>query len=152
MMDQIKVAWGDYVRPMLQRPKHLQVAALCYRDGNKGKQVLLITSRDTGRWILPKGWPIRGLDASGAARQEAWEEAGVCRGEAEEDSIGSYTYQKTYPEGWAVPVETLVFPVAVEELSDDFPEADERTRKWVSPVEAANMVREPELQSILRDL
>lgn len=152
MMDQIKVAWGDYVRPMLQRPKHLQVAALCYRDVKMGKQVLLITSRDTGRWIIPKGWPIRGLDASGAARQEAWEEAGVARGEAEDDAIGSYTYQKTYPEGWAVPVETLVFPVAVEELSDDFPEADERQRKWVSPVEAANMVREPELQSILRDL
>lgn len=152
MMDQIKVAWGDYVRPMLQRPKHLQVAALCYRNGKKGKQILLVTSRDTGRWILPKGWPIRGLDAPGAARQEAWEEAGVARGEAEDDAIGSYTYQKTYSEGWAVPVETLVFPLAVEELSDDFPEANERRRKWVSPVEAANMVREPELQSILRDL
>lgn len=152
MLNQLKVAWGEYVRPMLQRPKRLQVAALCYRDGRKGRQVLLVTSRDTGRWILPKGWPIHGLDAPGAALQEAWEEAGVAKGKLEGDAVGTYTYRKTYSGGFAVPVETLVFPVAVEEVRDTYPEAHERKRQWVSASEAANMVQEPELQSILRDL
>ena len=114
--------------------------------------MLLVTSRGTGRWIIPKGWPIRGMNAPQAARQEAWEEAGVARGRTGRQSVGSYTYDKTYPAGMAVPVETLVYPVAVEELADDFPEADARKRRWVTPAEAADMVQEPELQSILRDM
>jgi len=152
MMNHLKVAWGDYVRPMFQRPKRLQVAALCIRDGKKGRQVLLVTSRGTGRWILPKGWPIRGKDAAGSALQEAWEEAGVAAGRSQDKAIGTYTYSKSYPAGMSVPVETLVFPVTVEKMSDRFPEAHERKRKWVSTDEAANMVSEPELKTILRDL
>ncbi len=84
--------------------------------------------------------------------QEAWEEAGVAKGTPDCDAVGTYTYDKKFPAGFAVPVETLVFPVVVEELSDKFPEANERRRQWVSPSEAANMVQEPELKSILRDL
>ncbi|TMV51704.1 NUDIX hydrolase, partial [Thioclava sp. BHET1] len=71
------MAWRSVVLPLVQRPKRLQVAALCFRGGGAATEVLLITSRDTGRWVVPKGWPMRGLDAAGAARQEAWEEAGV---------------------------------------------------------------------------
>ncbi|MGR3795556.1 NUDIX hydrolase [Vannielia litorea] len=137
---------------MLQRPRRLQVGALCYRKSGGEKQVLLVTSRGTGRWIIPKGWPMRGKDAAGAALQEAWEEAGVRSQKRPKAAIGSYTYEKTRDEGWGVPVETLVFPVKVEELAEEFPEASERRRKWVSPKDAANMVQEPELQEILRGL
>ena len=152
MMRPLKLAWDEFLRPMLQRPPRLQVAALCYRKGADGKEVLLITSRGTGRWIIPKGWPMRGKDGAGAALQEAWEEAGVRRGRTDREVIGRYSYDKVQDEGWELPVETLVYPVAVEELSEEFPESDERQRRWVSPAEAANMVDEPELQEILRAL
>ncbi len=142
----------DVVGPMFKRPKGLQVAALCYRKTAKGKEVLLVTSRGTGRWILPKGWPIRGKSEAQAALQEAWEEAGVKAANVEEDPIGSYDYHKVLDEGLPVPVETLVYPVEVKTLAKSFPEADERKRKWVSPTDAAELVDEPQLQSLLRVL
>lgn len=147
-----KKAWAELVRPMFQRPKKLQVAALCYtREGPK-KKVLLVTSRDTGRWIIPKGWPIDGKDAPGAALQEAWEEAGVKKGKIADQPVGTYGYDKELSGGLPVAVETLVYPVEVTSLKDEFPEADQRKRKWVSPEKASDMVREPELQEILRRL
>lgn len=151
MLEHFKMAWGELLQPMLQRPKRLQVAALCYRSDARGKRVLLITSRDTGRWILPKGWPMVGKNSPEAAMQEAWEEAGVRKGRSASQPVGTYTYEKQLPSGWAIPVETLVYPVEVEEMSDEFPEAAERRRQWLTPREAAGRVREPELQAILRD-
>ena len=137
----------------MRRPKRLQVAALCYKQGsgNGEKKILLITSRDTGRWIIPKGWPIDGKNAPEAALQEAWEEAGVRKGTAGK-LLGHYDYDKELKSGLPVAVQTLVFPVKVSEMRDDYPEASERSRKWVSPDEAANMVCEPQLQDILRNL
>lgn len=144
----LKKAWSSMLEPILQRPKRLQVAALCHREKRGGREYLLITSRDTGRWIIPKGWPIRGLEAHEAALREAWEEAGVKAGEAESRPEGTYTYQKRQPTGWSFPVETLVYSVAVTELSKDYPEAGERTREWVTAEAAAQMVDEPELKQI----
>ena len=72
MIQHIRSAWDGFVLPMLQRPKRLQVAALCYRGDDADRKVLLVTSRGTGRWIIPKGWPIRGMNAPQAARQEAF--------------------------------------------------------------------------------
>ncbi len=140
------------LRPILQRPKHLQVAALCTREGKAGKQVLLITSRDTGRWIVPKGWPIDGLDGPESALQEAWEEAGVSKADIEADPMGIYEYQKGLDHGMSVPVVTQVYLTKVRSLEDDYPEADERSRRWVSPQDAAELVDEPDLKAILRDL
>jgi 8-oxo-dGTP pyrophosphatase MutT (NUDIX family) len=139
----------DYVAPMFRRPKGLQVAALCTRGVGDDKRVLLITSRGTGRWILPKGWPIRGLACSQAALQEAWEEAGVKEATAKADPIGSYAYDKTMGSGLPVPVEALVYSVSVEGLEVEFPEAGQRELRWVTPTEAANLVDEPELKTIL---
>ncbi len=147
-----KKAWSGIVQPLLKRPNHIQVAALCYRRKNGGKQVLLITSRDTGRWILPKGWPMDGMSASAAALQEAWEEAGVAEGQIAANEIGSYAYQKGLDTGGTTTCETKVFPVEVKKLKDDFPEAEERNRKWVSPEEAADMVDEAELGDLIRKL
>ena len=67
-----------------------QVGALPYRTIDKGKvELLLITSRDTGRWLIPKGWPMTGVKDYDAAAQEAWEEAGVV-GPVRRKPIGSY--------------------------------------------------------------
>lgn len=152
MTGPFKKAWTDLVLPILQRPKRVQVAALCYRPDETGKQVLLITSRDTGRWILPKGWPIDGLNGAEAALQEAWEEAGVKEAEIQPDSIGQYEYVKGLDSGGEVPVRTHVYLARVRSLSDDYPEAGERTRKWVTPDQGAEMVDEPGLRLILRNL
>jgi len=143
--------WTGFMQPMLQRPKRIQFAALCYRIESSGKKILLITSRDTGRWIIPKGWPIAGTSSAGTALQEAWEEAGVREGDAETDALGTYTYEKGFSSGWSMPIETIVYPVAVTRLSNAFPEASERDRKWVSPTEAANLIHEPELKQLLTD-
>ncbi|MEJ2518437.1 MAG: NUDIX hydrolase, partial [Methyloceanibacter sp.] len=111
--------------------------------------ILLVTSRGTGRWIVPKGWPIEGLDSPATALQEAWEEAGVRCGKPSLKPLGSYHYEKGLPGDWSVPVTTIVYPVRVLELSSEYPESDQRTRKWVSPSEAAELVDEPELKELL---
>ena len=152
MASLLKKAWTEVVDPLIRRPKRVQVAALCYRQTKKhGKEVLLITSRGQGRWIIPKGWPIDGLDAAEAALQEAWEEAGVMGGKIANAPLGVFEYEKRLDSGGSAICRTKVFPVEVEELSADFPEASERTLKWVSPQKAADMVEEPQLQEILRD-
>ncbi|MFU8882817.1 MAG: NUDIX hydrolase [Rhodobacterales bacterium] len=152
MMNQLKSAWTDMVQPLLMRPKRLQVAALCLRGAGPAREVLLITSRDTGRWILPKGWPIDGLTAPGAALQEAWEEAGVTSGTITQTPLGSYDYDKRLDGGVPVAVDVKVYTVEDVQLTDTYPEAGERTRRWMSPAEAATLVDEPGLREILRHL
>ncbi|RDE07079.1 DUF47 family protein [Sphingomonas aracearum] len=130
-----------------------QIGALPYRAGAEAEaeaslQVLLITSRDTGRWILPKGNPIRGLSPHEAAAQEAWEEAGV-RGIPCPVAIGRYSYAKRRRTGRTVPMDVSVFPLNVVELLDNWPERHERTRRWFTPEEAAGLVAETELQQLI---
>jgi 8-oxo-dGTP pyrophosphatase MutT (NUDIX family) len=152
MINQLKAAWTDMVQPLLTRPKRLQVAALCLRGTGPAREVLLITSRDTGRWILPKGWPIDGLTAPGAALQEAWEEAGVTSGTITQTPLGSYDYDKRLDGGVPVAVDVKVYAVEDVHLTDTYPESEERNRRWMPPAEAATLVDEPGLRDILRNL
>ncbi len=140
------------VQPLLRRPPECQVAALCLREGPHDPEVLLITSRDTGRWVIPKGWLMEGKTALEAAQAEAWEEAGVQAANVEADPIGSYTYHKRLDDGYVTPVDVHVYKMVVTDLVDIFPEARERTRKWVSLAEAAEMVEEPSLQALFQGL
>lgn len=152
MKSKVAKAWSELVRPMLQRPKRAQVAALCLRPSDRGHEVLLITSLDTGRWIVPKGWPIMGKSGPETALYEAWEEAGVARAEVAQEPVGIFGYGKRRKNGTVEPVETYVYRLDVEEQTDEFPEAGQRTLRWVAPQEAANMVQEPQLQDLLRQL
>lgn len=152
MKNVIHRTWTNVLRPLLLRPKRVQVAALCYRDTDEGRLVLLITSRDTGRWIVPKGWPIDGLDGAGAALQEAWEEAGVRKADIESDPVGYYEYAKGLGKGLSVPVQAQVYLTRVRRLSEDYPEVSERKRAWFKPKDAANLVNEPDLKLILQNL
>lgn len=129
-----------------------QVAALCTRKTGGKREVLLITSRDTGRWVLPKGWPMRGKSAAEAALQEAWEEAGVRDARARSKPLGTYEYDKRLNDGGVLPVRVEVFLARVRKTSDHYPEAHERTRRWVRPKRAAEMVDEPQLKELLRRL
>lgn len=149
MKNWLRAIWSDFLRPLIHRPARFQVAALCWREGADGLEVLVITSLETRRWLLPKGWPMDGQDAPGAARIEAWEEAGVEPAHVERRSIGTYLYDKRLRGGVPVECETKVFPVEVAHLADDYPQKDQRERRWVSPEEAARMVDEPGLRDIL---
>ena len=125
-----------------------QFGALCWRMHRGQVEVLLITSRDTGRWVIPKGWPVEGLGPMGSAQREAWEEAGV-EGEAGNGAIGQYCYDKTMAPDPALPCRVTVFPLRVARLKDRFPERNLRRRKWFDAAKAARMVIEPELRALL---
>lgn len=124
-----------------------QFAALCYRVRNEEVQICLITSRQTKRWILPKGWPMHNQTPAQAAATEAWEEAGLT-GRAYDICLGVYSYLKKR-ETDVLPVLTLVYPVKVRNVHSDWPEAGERTRRWMTPAKAAKKVKEPALQQII---
>lgn len=139
--------WRKSLRFLLgRRPTAMQVGAICRNPANG--QVLLVTSRDTGRWVIPKGWPMKGRSLAGAAAQEAWEEAGV-RGRIDPHELGRFEYDKGQDEGFSVPVEVRVFALDVEQEADDFPECRQRKRRWFAPSEAAGNVAEPGLKKIL---
>lgn len=127
-----------------------QFGALCWRVKNGAVQVLMITSRGTNRWIIPKGWPMQGLTPCQTAMQEAWEEAGV-EGKMSDRFLGLYSYVKKIDKKTSVPCVVMVYPVKVARLVTDFPEAGQRKRKWVAPKKAAAMVHEPELAHILKN-
>lgn len=127
-----------------------QFAALCWRVVDKKIQILIITSRGSGRWIIPKGWPMDGQTPGEAALQEAWEEAGVI-GRADHRPLGLYSYTKYIAGEPDLPCVAMVYGVRVKSLAKSWPEASERKRKWVSRKKAAALVSEPELARILSD-
>jgi 8-oxo-dGTP pyrophosphatase MutT (NUDIX family) len=134
---------------MFRRPPRQQYAALCYRFKKKTGELemLLMTSRDTGRWVIPKGWPMNGKCSHEVAAREALEEAGV-RGTIEKETLGSYTYAKVLKDGLTVSCKVQVYVLEVSELAKNFKEKGERTLEWVSCDEAVKRVREPELRDL----
>jgi 8-oxo-dGTP pyrophosphatase MutT (NUDIX family) len=126
----------------------IQYGALCWRDEGLGVEVLLITSRDTGRWVIPKGWPIPGLAPEAAAAQEAWEEAGVA-GDVSPLCLGRFGYSKCVSLTMTVPCAVVVFGLSVTDIGKRFPEAKERQRQWFPKAEAAALVAEPDLALII---
>lgn len=143
--------WTDFISLILRRPAIYQVAALCWRQGPKGVEILLITSLTTGRWILPKGWPKMGLSGGATALEEAWEEAGLRLEGRSAKKVGSYRYQKRLRGDVPVPARVDVYAVKTPPLLDDYPEAGKRRREWFAPHEAADLVDEPDLARLLRD-
>ncbi|MBB6488966.1 NUDIX hydrolase [Rhizobium lusitanum] len=128
-----------------------QYAAICYRrqSDSQDVEVLLITSRESGRWVIPKGWPMDRKLPHQVAEREAWEEAGV-KGKASKKSFGYYTYLKSLDTGTTVPSVVQVHLLEVGSVSAQFPESGQRRLKWFAPNEAAAQVREPELKGLLR--
>jgi 8-oxo-dGTP pyrophosphatase MutT (NUDIX family) len=125
-----------------------QYGALCWRLHRGKVQVLLITSRDTGRWVIPKGWPMKGMTPAQAAAREAWEEAGV-QGETETVGMGSFTYDKLRAAKSPIVCAVEVFPLRVKALKDRFPERKERQRKWFAAEKAARKVAEAGLRGLI---
>ncbi len=128
----------------------LQVGALCWRKAAGGVvKVLLITSRDTGRWVIPKGWPMRRRSDAEAAAREAFEEAGV-RGAIAKRSMGLFSYRKGLGKGVLINCVVRVFPLEVSEMLRKYPETGQRKVKWFTTSKAAKRVGEPELAAMIR--
>jgi 8-oxo-dGTP pyrophosphatase MutT (NUDIX family) len=126
-----------------------QFAALPWRRSPAGEvEVLLITSRETRRWVIPKGWPIKGLKSPQSAAREALEEAGV-EGEVGKAKLGVYHYDKRLRTGRTQRVRVTVYPLRVDRERDSFKEQGQRERFWTSPSKAAELVDEPELKALI---
>ncbi len=127
---------------------HKQIAALPYRKAKHGIEILLITSRETKRWVIPKGWPMNGKQDHEAAAQEAFEEAGI-KGHINEKSIGGYAYKKKKKSGAIVDCVVMIYPLEVSKLLRDWPEKGQRKRKWFKPKKAASLVNEEGLKAVI---
>ena len=125
-----------------------QFGALVWRYRKDKLQVLLIKSRRRKRWIIPKGWPMRGKTLAEAAAIEAWEEAGA-KGDLSPKPIGSFHYLKERGTGVKHPCDARVFGLHVQTLAKEFPESHLRRPQWFTAREAANRVEEPELQALI---
>jgi len=129
----------------------VQVAALPVRIGDDGNfQVLLLTSRETKRWVVPKGWTMKGRKPWEAAAQEALEEAGVV-GRPRKKPIGSYIYFKRREAHFDV-CRVDVYVLAFAKQLKTWREKGQREAKWFGLDEAAELVEEPGLVSLLQKL
>jgi 8-oxo-dGTP pyrophosphatase MutT (NUDIX family) len=112
---------------------------------------MLVTSRETRRWIIPKGWPKKGKSPRQSAAREAFEEAGV-RGAVGRHPLGTFSYEKRLKNGGVVECEVRVFPLEVRRQNKEWPEKQERRVKWLSAAKAAEKVAQPRLGKIIRRL
>jgi 8-oxo-dGTP pyrophosphatase MutT (NUDIX family) len=125
-----------------------QYGALCWRMRRNSLEILLVTSRDTGRWVIPKGWPHEGQSPDQSAAREAWEEAGV-EGEIDPRCLGVFSYDKVMTPRENVPCVVGVYGLRVHRLQRRFPERNQRSRKWFAVEKAAKRVAEPELRALM---
>jgi 8-oxo-dGTP pyrophosphatase MutT (NUDIX family) len=137
-------------RDRKRRRRRVQYAALPYRVTAKSSiEILLITSRNSHRWITPKGWPKSGLPPYRTAEEEAFEEAGIV-GEIGKKDIGFYEYKKALKDGAIVNCIVRVFPLQVSEQRERWPEKNQRRALWYEPSEAVSLVQEASLRQIIR--
>ena len=128
----------------------IQTGALPWRLAAKnGIEVLLVTGRRSGRWTIPKGWPMPGKSLAEAAEQEAFEEAGV-RGTIDPNPIGTFRHVKQLNVVGDLEVNIVVHPLWVDRELPKWPELGQRKRKWFSPKDAAKRVDSPELSAMIR--
>jgi 8-oxo-dGTP pyrophosphatase MutT (NUDIX family) len=126
-----------------------QAGVIAYRILDGKVQVLLMTSRDTGRWIIPKGNIDAGATPAKAAEKEAYEEAGVKGTITSLLPLGIYTYFKKLESGEARAATVEVYLLRVKERLKKWPEKGERKLSWVSTKEAVRLIEEPGVVPLL---
>lgn len=138
----------------ISRPRRgaplLQVAALPWRDGERGAEILLVSDVAGGGFAIPKGWPKRNRTDAQAAALEAVEEAGAI-GEIARQPIGKLFYWKELAAG-RVRIEAAVYPLRVQRLRSRWKDKEASERVWVPAREAAEMVRDPDLAALIEAL
>jgi len=120
------------------------VIPFCFENGEL--KILLITTRKSKRWILPKGIIEPKMSPEESAAAEAYEEAGI-RGEIYSAQIGEYHYPK-----WGGTCNVKVFAMEITQIYENWPESNIRKRKWVSINETETLIDNPQLKSIIREL
>jgi 8-oxo-dGTP pyrophosphatase MutT (NUDIX family) len=139
------------VRKAKQGERIRQVAAIPFRLNERGNiEVMLVTSRTTRRFIVPKGWPMKGKSGRKAAAIEAQEEAGVL-GKTLKQPAGTYSYWKRLANRF-VRVDVVVYLLEVTEELADWQEARRRQRAWLKPAEASLLIDEPDLSTLVKTL
>jgi 8-oxo-dGTP pyrophosphatase MutT (NUDIX family) len=136
---------------MAKRKTALQFAALPYKVQDGVLSVMLITSRETRRWVIPKGWPEKDMLPHEVAAHEAFEEAGL-KGRVETVPFATFEYLKRLANQKRKRCTVLVFPMLVEEELDSWPEMHQRKRQWMTPAEASEHVAETGLIEMLQRL
>lgn len=133
---------------LMTLPPRVQYGALPWRMADGTLEVLLVTSRGTGRWVIPKGWPHDGLSSAQSAAQEAFEEAGIV-GAVTEEPVGSFRYEKVRQEGDCVDCIVYVHALMVEQFLPSWPEKSQRQSQWFPRHIAAQNVAEAELGELI---
>lgn len=137
-------------RKIRGKPRRQSAAAVFRGSGDKC-ELLLVTSRDTGRWIVPKGWIEDGEDGAAAAIRETWEEAGLVGEALPGNPVGRYRYIKRRPRRGDTICDVDVYLLRLIEQRDQWPERDERRRKWFPVATAIGLVGEDGLKEVIRD-
>ncbi len=138
-------------KPRENGKANLQVGALPLRRTAAGSwEILLVTTRSTKRWTVPKGWPTKKLKAHDAAAREAHEEAGAV-GRVKKKAVGRYLYWKRMEAEFRL-CKVRLYPLHVTEQVARWPEEAQRLRHWFSLQDAADLVEEPGLRKVLATL
>lgn len=124
-----------------------QFAVIAWQRQGKKLKVCLVTSRRTGRWILPKGWPKRAATPQEAVAIEAWEEAGL-KGKVHPRPLGVFSYLKRRGKS-RLPVIAVLYAMEVTKAHSKWPEKKERRRDWASPKKAAARLSDRQLASMV---
>ena len=119
-----------------------QAGVIAHRTRQNGEEILLVTSRSTGRWVIPKGYIEPELTARESAAMEAYEEAGI-KGHVHRSPLGVYKH------GTGSTRKVIVFLMDVRRELADWPEANERKRRWMAPSEAIDAVEEKDLKELI---
>ena len=127
--------------------ERLQYGALPWRRTEAGLEIMLVSSRDTRRWIVPKGWPMAGRSGAAAAAIEALEEAGLL-GVMSEEPIGHFHYMKRLSRRSDF-CRVIVFSLRVVRQRSHWPEKHERVTKWHPVQKAMANVSDPELADLI---
>lgn len=141
---------GEIRAGFKKKPKR-QSAAAVFRGSGDTRELLLITSRDTGRWIVPKGWIEDGENGAEAAIRETWEEAGLIGEVLPCGPVGHYRYIKQRPRRGDAICDVDVYLLKLLEERDQWPEKDQRRRKWFPIATAIGLIDEEGLKDVVRD-
>jgi len=144
----MKKSKAEAKQPAKSGGARLQAAALPFRQRDR-LEILLVSSLDTGRWIVPKGWPMKGRTIAQSALQEAYEEAGV-KGAIESEPIGTFNYDKRRRNGAVLRCVVEVFPLEVKAQARSWPEKSARVLRWCDWAQAAELVDDAGLGDIIR--
>jgi len=149
LYERLALAWSRALAQLWW--SRIQHAALPFRKRADGSfEIMLVTSRGTGRWIIPKGWPKKGRAPYVTAAREAMEEGGIL-GNIYDTPLGTYRYEKQQVH-FALPCEVTVFALEVAEQMLEWPERRERHTRWFEVCDAATAVQEPELAALILNL